>query len=142
MSENNDGSDGPYTNIPWTESGYPVVDGKYINLETGTLETTTPDMWFKAGPPDITLYMHNRMSKQSEDQFQGWSTSVSIPITEWLGHFGDFVKLCGDDFEVWSLNVTTFEVYVVYASKMSKTVFMERMSKAGIWPADRKPPKK
>lgn len=86
--------------------------------------------------------MHNRKSKQSEDQFQGWSAGVSIPITEWLGRFGDIVKLCGDDFEVWSLNVTKFEVYVVYASEMSKTVFMERMSKTGVWPAVRPLPKK
>lgn len=44
MSEKGDDLSKPYTSIPWTESGYPAVDGKYINLETGTLETTTPDM--------------------------------------------------------------------------------------------------
>ncbi|KAM3506314.1 hypothetical protein MY10362_002425 [Beauveria mimosiformis] len=42
----------------WTQSGFPIVDRKYIG--NGTLKDANPDEAVVSGPPALAVYWHNR----------------------------------------------------------------------------------
>ena len=66
----------------WTPSGYPIVDGKYLDLSTGELKTHTSGVdLVMGGPPSLSVSWRNMHLTGRPGQFLG--------VNKVIGHAGD-----------------------------------------------------
>jgi hypothetical protein len=117
----------------WTTDGYPIVDGKYLDLSTGELKMHVEGVDpFMGGPPSVSVYWQNRVSTGRGDQFLVISKQRTPvrDVTEYLARLGDFLRkgLCKVD----SLNATRFDVYVVASSELSQLAFADALRESGL----------
>ncbi|KAK3299978.1 uncharacterized protein B0H64DRAFT_379574 [Chaetomium fimeti] len=126
-------SDGGRPTQRWTVDGYPIVDGKYLDLSAGELKTHVAGVdQFRGGPPSVSVYWQNRLASGRGDQFLVIAKVVTHvrDLTEYLARVGTFLGkgLC----KVCSLNATRYEVYVVVSSELSEGGFREALAKDGL----------
>jgi hypothetical protein len=117
----------------WTVDGYPIVDGKYLDLSTGELKTHVAGVdQFRGGPPAVSVYWQNQLATGRGDQFLVIAKVVAHvrDLTEYLARVGTFLGkgLC----KVHSLNATRYEVYVVVSSELSQGGFREALAEDGL----------
>jgi len=107
----------------WTLDGYPIVDGKYLDLATGQIKVHSGRMM--GGPPAIAVYWNNRLCTGRTDQFRAISASSSCSLSEYLIRVGQLLTTgaCTID----SLNATTYSVNVVVMSELSTSEFSEAL---------------
>ena len=123
----------PLRHQPWTVDGYPIVDGKYLDLSTGELKTHTLGVdLLTAGPPTVCAYWQNRRCTGRHDQFlvmNGAAAGVR-DVTEYLARVGGFLSkgLC----KVSSLNATRYDVFVVVSSELSQEEFRDALREHGL----------
>jgi hypothetical protein len=116
----------------WTADGYPIVDGKYLDLSTGEVKPHTGP--FRGGPPSVSVYWQNQLCTGRRDQFlvlaKAGAGGASCDLTEYLARAGGFFAkgLC----KVHSLNATRYDVYVVVSSELSAEEFGEALGVHGL----------
>lgn len=123
----------------WTETGYPIVDNRYINLETETIETIPENGYFpiRVGPPHLRIVWNNMSGGNDTDPFRGMALTGFVSSTEWLRRLGVFLGLTGDELKIESLNVTEYGIYVLSESVLDGVAVMEAMRLTGLCPAKR-----
>ncbi|KAH7122984.1 hypothetical protein EDB81DRAFT_813369 [Dactylonectria macrodidyma] len=117
----------------WTLSGYPVVDGKYLDGASGAIKTVAMNEEFISSPPSLDIYWHNRMVTGRNDQFFGLGVSGFVDVTEYVRRMGNF--LAKGSCVIMALNVTKFSVNVVIATELSRDEMMGRLKEYGLCPA-------
>jgi hypothetical protein len=118
---------------PWTVDGYPIVDGKYLDLSTGEVKTYVAGVdLMTGGPPSVAVYWQNRMATGRADQFLVIAKSVTAApdLTEYLARVGEFLRK--GQCRVHSLNATRYDVYVVVSSELSQAEFREALLQNGL----------
>lgn len=102
----------------WTTDGYPIVNGKYFNLDTG--EVTVHIGTYELGPPNITVYWQNRFDTGQVNQFLVTSSTIHSTrnLSEYHIRIGNLLRsgVCKVD----SLNATPYSVYDVVTSEVSQ----------------------
>lgn len=126
----------------WTETGYPIVDNRYINLETETIETLPENchVSVRAGPPHLRIVWNNMPGGNGTDPFRGLAATGFVTSTEWLRRLGNFLGLTDGEMKIESLNVTEYGIYVVSVSELDGVAVTEAMRWTGICPAKREIP--
>ncbi|KAF7550248.1 hypothetical protein G7Z17_g5864 [Cylindrodendrum hubeiense] len=109
----------------WTESGYPIVDGKYLDLSTGIINTIPDGTLVAAGPPALEVHWHNRMMTGRSNAFFSFVASAFVNVTEYLKRVGEFIAM--GSVEILSLNATKYAVNIVVATDLSKDEMMGRI---------------
>ncbi|KAK1830960.1 hypothetical protein QBC39DRAFT_382745 [Podospora conica] len=116
----------------WTTDGFPIVDNKYLNLNTGEVETHTGRS--VGGPPNITVYWQNRTCTGRGDQFL--VTTRTIYSTRSLGEYiiriGDLLRKGPGVCKLDSLNATPYSVYLVVSSELSGAEFSQALQEHGL----------
>ncbi|EAQ83324.1 predicted protein [Chaetomium globosum CBS 148.51] len=117
---------------PWTTDGYPIVDGKYHNLDTGEVMAHTGLM--KGGPPNITVYWQNRFATGRGDQFLVVSKTIysTRSLSEYIIRIGHLLQRGPGVCKVDSLNATPYSVYVVVTSEASQEEFKQALQEHGL----------
>lgn len=121
----------------WTLDGYPIVDGKYLDLATGEIKTYTG--FRRAGPPSLSIYWNNRGSITGPDTgpcpdpFFALGCSSRHTVTEYLARLGEMLRQGGC--EISSLNATTYAVNVVAMTELPSAEFKERLRQHGLIPS-------
>ncbi|KAH6855045.1 hypothetical protein B0I37DRAFT_45933 [Chaetomium sp. MPI-CAGE-AT-0009] len=116
----------------WTLDGYPIVDGKYLNLETGEVMTHTGPS--KGGPPNITVYWQNRFDTGRGDQFLVTTKTIytTRSLSEYIIRIGNLLRRGPKVCKVDSLNATRYSVYVVVTSELSQGEFTQALQEHGL----------
>ena len=123
-------------NVPptqsWTPDNYPIVDGKYHNLDTGEVMTHTGPV--KRGPPNITVYWQNRFATGRGDQFLVTTKTIysTRSLSEYIIRIGNLLQKGSGVCKVDSLNATPYSVYVVVTSEASQEEFKEALHEHGL----------
>lgn len=117
----------------WTPDGYPIVDGKYLDLSTGELRTHRRGVdLVRAGPPTVSVYWQNQLATGRQDQFLviSGAAAKARDVTDYLARLGAFLAkgLC----TVRSLNATRYDVYVVVSSELSQQAFRDALVEHGL----------
>ncbi|KAJ9157539.1 hypothetical protein NKR23_g321 [Pleurostoma richardsiae] len=102
---------------PWTQSGSPIVDGKYIERTTGEIKQLEPGELVTGGPPAIDVYWHNRTLTGRDDQFFGFSGASLLQVSEYLVRVGELLKT--GKCKVHALNVTKYAVNIIITTALS-----------------------
>ncbi|GAB1317392.1 hypothetical protein MFIFM68171_07602 [Madurella fahalii] len=112
----------------WTVDGYPIVDGKYLDLSTG--EIKTHEGLLTGGPPSLAVYWHNKLPKHQEQPFYAVSAFSQISVTDYLTRIGDLLRtgICTVD----SLNATKYSVNLVILTQLSRNEFEEALLRHGL----------
>ncbi|KAJ6441555.1 ABC multidrug transporter [Purpureocillium lavendulum] len=122
----------------WTMSGYPIVDGKYLDLSTGVVRKIAPTEDVTLTPPRLEIYWHNRMLSGREDHFMGAVTSAFVDVTEYLRRVGRFLDSEQEKenqqgtCEVLALNATQCAINVIVAVECSNEDMMARLAECGL----------
>ncbi|RYP28507.1 hypothetical protein DL767_007186 [Monosporascus sp. MG133] len=116
----------------WTTDGYPIVDGKYFNLDTGEVMTHTGS--FMGGPPNITVYWQNRFNTGRGNQFLVTTRTIysTRSLSEYIIRIGDLLRRGSGVCKVDSLNATPYSVYVVVTSEVSQGEFTQALQEHGL----------
>lgn len=103
----------------WTQSGYPIVDGKY--LDGNGVTQSIGDEWTMSGPPVIDVYWHNRRrSRQGTRAYFGSiGANAFVDLTEYLSRVGEFLRAQGHVCQIMSLNATPYSINVIVATELS-----------------------
>jgi hypothetical protein len=104
----------------WTVSGYPVVDGKYLDLAGGgEVRNVAPGDYFRFGPPAVDIYWHNQRPPADDEArpFIAARYPYQGTATEYLVRAARFWAKGGCD--VVSMSVSQYAVYVVVATEMT-----------------------
>ncbi|KAK7423683.1 hypothetical protein QQX98_000873 [Neonectria punicea] len=117
----------------WTESGYPIVDGKYLDLSTGTIKTVTADTMVSVGPPAVEIYWVNRTMTGRKDPFRSFLARAFVDVTEYLKRIGELLER--GSVEIFSLNATKYAVNVVVGTDLSHKEMMIRIRQCSLFPA-------
>ena len=126
----------------WTvdDGCYPIVDGKYLNLETGQVATHTGGP-SKLGPPNISVYWQNRFCTGASDQFLVVCKTIcsTRSLSEYIVRIGNMlqgtVQVQGSKknfVRINSLNATPYAVYVVCETDLSGDGFRGTMEEFGL----------
>lgn len=110
-----------------TDANYPIVDGKYLNLDTGEVMTHTgPSM---GGPPNITVYWQSRFNTGRGNQFLVTTKTIytTRSLSEYIIRIGNFLRRGPSVCKVDSLNATPYSVYVVVTSEVSQGEFTQAL---------------
>ncbi len=105
----------------WTPSGYPIVDGKYLDLVDGTVKTVGPGP-VTTGPPAIAVYIHNRFCTGQRGHFDTVvATSFAKDLTEYMIQVGELLRTgaCKVD----SLSATKYSVNLIVMTDLSSEEF-------------------
>ena len=121
--------------LPWTLSGYPVIDGEYLDLSTNTVKKVDGTTGICAGPPAIEVYIHNRHSSDHPELFRGVGLNAFVDITEYIQRVGRFFAM--GSCELVSLNVTRYALNAVVITELTRTEVADRMQQCGVFPATR-----
>ncbi|KAJ2972252.1 hypothetical protein NQ176_g7264 [Zarea fungicola] len=100
--------------------GYPIVDNKYFDGETGQVVNLGPDdQWSAAGPPALAVYWQNLGSATSEKgAFCAAMKSSTLSMTEYVTQVVGFLKDC--KCELHSLTATTYSINIVFYAELSR----------------------
>ena len=112
----------------WTLDGYPIVDGKYYNLVTDSIEVHTGLL--RGGPPSVSVYWHNRGGSGRHDQFYAVGSLSRCKVTDYLVRVGEMLKK--EKCIVTSLNATEYAVNVVVMTELSTVDFMALLRDHGL----------
>ncbi|KAH6975068.1 hypothetical protein BKA56DRAFT_589982 [Ilyonectria sp. MPI-CAGE-AT-0026] len=125
----------PIIHQPWTTTGYPIVDGKYIDLSTGVTTAIADAEMRAAGPPALELYWYNRTHASAEDidLFSNFTASAFVDVTEYLKRLGEFLAV--EPVKIASLNATTYAVHVGILTELSQEEMADRLNRYRLWPA-------
>lgn len=117
---------------PWTPDGYPIVDGKYHNIDTGEVMAHTGPT--RGGPPNITVYWQNRFATGRGDQFLVTSKTIysTRSLSEYIIRIGNLLQRGSGVCKVDSLNATPYSVYVVVTSEASQEEFKAALQEHGL----------
>ncbi len=105
----------------WTPSGYPIVDGKYLDLVDGMVKTAGPGP-VTTGPPAIAVYIHNRFCSGQRGQFNTVvATSFVKDLSEYMIRVGELLKTgaCKVD----SVSATKYSVNLIVMTDLSSEEF-------------------
>lgn len=118
----------------WTESGYPIVAGKY--LEKGTIKEIDPNEPTQAGPPALDIYWHNRYHGPEPGLFRGVACAGFVDVTEYIARLGIFLKFAKekDICQIKALNSTLYSVNIIVATQESATNMMRLLLEYGLAP--------
>lgn len=110
----------------WTTDGYPIVDGKYLDLEDGELKTHSGPLM--GGPPSISVYWQNRLATGRSDQFTVISKTVASTrsLDEYIIRIGNLLR--SGSCKVDSMNATPYSVYLVVMSKLPREEFRDALN--------------
>ena len=122
----------------WTESGFPIVDGKYLDTsDGGKIKTVGPKDWVSAGPPDLGIYWDNRRRTPGlDDQFRGFVHNAFVSVTEYLSRIGEFLRASDGACKIVGLNATLYSVNLIVDTDMSQKEMMALMKSARVFPAE------
>jgi hypothetical protein len=114
----------------WTTDGYPIVDGKYFNLDTGEVMAHTGTSVL--GPPNITVYWQNRFDTGQVNQFLVTRSTIysTRSLSEYIIRIGNLLR--SDVCKVDSLNATPYSVYVVATSEVPQAEFSGALDEHGL----------
>lgn len=118
---------GPQT---WTQSGYPIVAGKY--LEKGVIKDIDPTEGTVLGPPALDIYWHNRYMGPVDSLFRGAACRVVIDVTEYLSRLGKFLDTAKGSCDIMALNATLYSVNVIVATKLCHGEMKRLLSEHGL----------
>lgn len=118
---------GPQT---WTQSGYPIVAGKY--LEKGVIKDIDPTEGTALGPLALDVYWHNRYMGLVDSLFRGAACCVVIDVTEYLSRLGKFLDATNGSCEVLALNATLYSVNIIVATKLCHEEMKQLLSEHGL----------
>lgn len=105
----------------WTESGYPIVDGKYLDKD-GNIQQFDSQEWSVAGPPALDVYWHNRRVTpgREQDQFRTLVSNAFVDMTEYIARIGELLRTVGASCELVSLNATKYSVTIIISTESSQ----------------------
>jgi len=110
----------------WTPSGYPVVDGQYIDMATGTVKALeSPSLL--SGPPGIDAVWTNfSWERDGPDRFE-WArhTAYIKDVSEYLVRVGELLKTGACT--VHSLSASKYSVTVVVYTELSQREFTKAL---------------
>lgn len=116
----------------WTRDGYPIVDGKCLNLDTGVVMAHSgPSM---GGPPNITVYWQNRFCTGRGNQFLVTTKTIytTRSLSEYIIRIGNLLRKGRRVCQVGSLNATPYSVYVVVTSELPQGEFTQALQEQGL----------
>ena len=119
----------------WTESGFPIVDDKYLDLTAGTVKTLGRDDYVYDGPPALEIYWNNRLRTDLPDQFRGVVTSAYVGVSEYLRRIGRLLAM--GKCEIMALNATKYAVNVVVSADVTTEEMMEMFEACKLRLADK-----
>ncbi|KAM3530756.1 hypothetical protein NHJ13051_001196 [Beauveria bassiana] len=117
----------------WTQSGFPIVDGKYI--DNGALKDADPDEAVVSGPPALDLYWHNRYLGPEPGLFRGIAAAGFVNVTEYIVRLGSFLAETKGACKIRALNTTLYSVNVIVTTNLSQAEMMQYLLKHGLAPA-------
>lgn len=117
----------------WTQSGFPIVDGKYI--DNGTLKDADPDEAVESGPPALDVYWHNRYLGPQPGLFRGVAAAGFINVTEYIVRLGSFLAETKGACKILALNTTRYSVNVIVSTSLSQAEMQQYFLKHGLAPA-------
>jgi len=114
----------------WTTSGYPVVDGKYLDLSDGQLKAVTPGDFYQFGPPAVDVYWHNQRAPADDEPrpFIAVRYPYMGSVTEYLVKVARFFARGGC--EVESMSVSRYAVQLVVRTEMTRDEVRDGVHKA------------
>ncbi len=123
----------------WTQSGHPIVDGKYQD-KAGTVRRVPADEWLVAGPPALDVFWVNRKAASDDDQdsdarFQAIASHAFISVTEYISRIGEFLRVANGSCQIMSLNATLYSVNVIVATDMPCSEMVTLLFKQRLAPA-------
>ena len=122
---------GPPFTQEWHPKGYPVVDGKYFDTQTGMIVTIPPgDKSRMGGPPTLDVYWHNLGGYGNPDEFLGMRSSSVLGIEEYVACLGGFFK--SGACKLHSLTVTTYSVNVLICADLTRDEIWKMMDEGGL----------
>jgi hypothetical protein len=118
----------------WTVSGYPIVDGQYLDMTKGQVLPASARR--TAGPPAITVLWiniwHEPKPKPTDpelDDFMAMSFTAYLPdVTEYIARIGEMCRATGC--KIHTLNVTRFAVTAVVETTASLREFREGLKQS------------
>ncbi|KAM3510787.1 hypothetical protein MY11210_005568 [Beauveria gryllotalpidicola] len=117
----------------WTQSGFPIVDGKYI--DNGTLKDADPDEAVESGPPALDVYWHNRRLGPEPGLFRGVAAAGFVSVTEYIVKLGGFLAETKGACQIVALNTTLYSVNVIVSTNLSQAEMQRHFLKHGLAPA-------
>jgi hypothetical protein len=76
----------------WTLSGYPIVDGKYLDKD-GNIRQVSPGEFTTAGPPALDVFWVNRQITPGKNcQFRVISCHAFVTVTEYMRRMGELLN--------------------------------------------------
>ncbi|KAI9147127.1 hypothetical protein HJFPF1_13159 [Paramyrothecium foliicola] len=105
----------------WTVDGYPIVDGKFLDLATDEIKTHTG--LASGGPPSLSVYWHNCGSVRHTDHFFALGCMSMFTVTEYLVRVGEM--LSQEKCTISSLNATRFAINIIVKTDLSSIEFKE-----------------
>ncbi|KAM0744012.1 hypothetical protein ACQRIT_001326 [Beauveria bassiana] len=94
----------------WTQSGFPIVDGKYI--DNGALKDADPD-----------------------EAVVSWISAGFVNVTEYIVRLGSFLAETKGACKIRALNTTLYSVNVIVTTNLSQAEMMQYLLEHGLAPA-------
>ncbi len=113
-----------------TVTGYPIVEGRYIDLAAGEVKSVQRGEQTTNGPPTIGVYWHN-ISVGDCTLYRGMRGGfVDGGVGEFVTRLGKFLEngFC----ELASLNVSTYSVTVIIETQKSRDEIMRKQYDCGL----------
>jgi hypothetical protein len=108
----------------WTSSGYPIVEGRYLDLSERKVKELEKGEMVMFGPPHVDVYWHNTTGAYTNDPgllvFRGFRHVFTKGVTEYLVRLGEFLKLTDGKCTIQALSVSKYSVTVVTNTKLSR----------------------
>ncbi|EQL04065.1 hypothetical protein OCS_00220 [Ophiocordyceps sinensis CO18] len=120
----------------WTQSGHPIVDGRYLD-QNGTVREVEPNEWTVAGPPALDVYWSNRKVTLDLDysQFRAIASSAFVDVTEYLARVGELPRATAGSCEIIALNATLYSVNVIVGTDLSQGAMRDLLFEHRLAPA-------
>ncbi|KJZ75252.1 hypothetical protein HIM_05446 [Hirsutella minnesotensis 3608] len=120
----------------WTQSGHPIVDGKYLD-KNGVIREVDPSEWTVAGPPALDVYWSNRKITPNlgYNQFHAIALGASVDVTEYLARVGELLRVAAGALEIVALNATLYSVNVIVSTDLSQGAMKELLFEHRLAPA-------
>lgn len=120
----------------WTQSGYPIVEGKY--LDGNGIIQRIGDEWTVSGPPVIDIYWYNRRHAQhgTGAYFGAIAASAFVDLTEYLSRVGEFLRAQGHACRIMAVNATLYSVNVIVDTRLSTDEMSVLLQECRLAPAN------
>lgn len=116
-----------------TVGGSPIVDGKYLDLDTNQVKEIQPRESVGFGPPTIDIYWHNISLSGGSTQFRGFrGVFVYGNVGLYIARLGLFFGKTGGSCELYSLNATPYTVTVIVMTERTYHEIKEQYYDCGL----------